>query len=87
MKFFGNKWRFYNFPEHLNFFSLRNIKKILKQNGFKIKKTVIYGSGMGSEKSLIKKLKKPADLIAKYFRLGDMMLICAVKDTNRDSEL
>ena len=76
MKLFGNKWRFYNFPEHLNFFSLKNIKKVLKQNGFKIKKTVIYGSGVGSGKSIIKKI---ADFIARHFRLGDMMLIHAVK--------
>ena len=81
MKFFDSKWRFYNFPEHLNFFSLKNIKKVLKQNGFKVKKTVMYGSGIGSGKSLKKRV---ADFLAKHFRLGDMMLISAIKNTNRD---
>jgi 2-polyprenyl-3-methyl-5-hydroxy-6-metoxy-1,4-benzoquinol methylase len=83
MKIFGNKWRFYNFPEHLNFFSLKNIKTILKQNGFKVKKTVLYGSGIGNGKSLIKTL---ADLAAKYFRLGEMMLIYAVKISNKNNK-
>ena len=82
MKLFGSKWRFYNFPEHLNFFSIKNIKKFLNQNGFKVKKTIMYGSGVGSTNSL---KKRAADFAAKYFRLGDMMLICAVKNTNKDN--
>ena len=76
MKLFGRKWRFYNFPEHLVFFSRKTIGKILGQNKFKIMRYSAYGSGLGRGGSL---LRKTADFMAKRFYLGDMMLIGARK--------
>lgn len=76
MKLFGSKWRYYNFPEHLFFFSIKNLKKLLKQEGFKIKKVFTYGSGFGKPKSLLRKI---CDFLAKHFSMGDMMVISAQK--------
>jgi len=76
MKYFGENWRFYNFPEHLYFFSLKNIKKLLKINGFKMVSYHTYGSGFGKGGS---KIRKIADYFAKKFYMGDMMLVGAEK--------
>lgn len=74
--FFASRWRFYNFPEHLVFFSKKNIKKILKEEGFKVNKIITYGSGFGKGVSLIRKI---ADFKARHFGMGDMMLVSASK--------
>jgi SAM-dependent methyltransferase len=76
MKFFGPKWRFYNFPEHIFFFSHRTIKKILEKSGFRILRYRTYGSNIGKPGSLI---RKAADFCAKKFYSGDMMIISAEK--------
>ncbi len=73
---FGKKWRFYNFPEHIYFFSSKNLQNLLKQNGFRIINYVTYGSNFGKSGS---KIRKMADFFAKRFYLGDMMLISAAK--------
>jgi 2-polyprenyl-3-methyl-5-hydroxy-6-metoxy-1,4-benzoquinol methylase len=73
---YGKNWRFYNFPEHLFFFSLPTIKKILEQNGFSIVRFGTYGSGFGAPAS---HGRKAADAMAKRLYLGDMMLIGAGK--------
>jgi len=76
MQFYGKKWRFYNFPEHLYFFSKPAIKKLLGRSGFRIVRYATYGSGFGRAGSL---LRKTADTMAKRLYLGDMMLIAAEK--------
>ncbi len=76
MKLFNQKWRYYNFPEHLYFFSIKNIKTFLQNKGFEIIKIFTYGSGLGKSGSLLRKI---ADFTAKYFRMGDMMVISARK--------
>ncbi len=72
----GKKWRYYNFPEHLFYFSISALKKLLEKNGFKILEYKTYGSGFGKPGSIIRKI---ADFAAKNFYLGDMMIISAGK--------
>jgi hypothetical protein len=76
MKFFGKKWRFYNFPEHLFFFSYGTIKKQLEQNGLRLLDYITYGSGIGKGGTIV---RRAADYLAKRFSIGDMMLISARK--------
>ena len=76
MRLFGREWRFYNFPEHLWFFSRPAMKKILEKNGFRIVRYATYGSGFGKPGSLP---RKAADAMAKRLRMGDMMLVAAEK--------
>ena len=76
MRLYGRNWRFYNFPEHLYFFSRSAIKKLLERKGFRIIRCSTYGSGFGRAGSI---RRKAADVMAKRLRLGDMMLIAAEK--------
>ncbi|OHD66346.1 MAG: hypothetical protein A2176_07645, partial [Spirochaetes bacterium RBG_13_51_14] len=76
MRLYGRNWRFYNFPEHLYFFSLPAIKKILEQKGFRIIRYARYGSGFARAGSAARRI---ADVIAKRLSMGDMMLIAAEK--------
>ena len=76
MRLFGKRWRFYNFPEHIYFFSFKTLKMMLEQSGFRIVDTVTYGSGFGNPGTVI---RKAADFCAKKFDLGDMMLVSARK--------
>jgi SAM-dependent methyltransferase len=76
MRLYGKEWRFYNFPEHLCFFSRQSIGKLLEQKGFKIIEYATYGSGFGRAGSNARKI---ADAFARWLRLGDMMLIAAEK--------
>jgi 2-polyprenyl-3-methyl-5-hydroxy-6-metoxy-1,4-benzoquinol methylase len=80
MKLFGSSWRYYNFPEHLFFFSLSNLKKLLRKNGFKITCTFTYGSGFGKPKTILRRI---ADFAARRLRLGDMMVIAAQKPVRK----
>ncbi len=75
-KLFGSKWRFYNFPEHLYFFSFKNIKKLLEVKGFEVVSYNTYGSGVGKGGSFLRKI---SDFFAKNFLMGDMMLVGAKK--------
>lgn len=82
-RFFGKNWRFYNFPEHLYFFSFSTMRRILEIYGFRITGIITYGSGVGKSGLLV---KKAADFLAKKFFLGDMMLVSAEKKSiYRDS--
>ena len=76
MRHTGPQWRYYNFPEHLYFFTLPTLKKLLKKHGFTPVVSFTYGSGYGKPKSLI---RRAADFIARHFRAGDMMVIGAQK--------
>lgn len=75
-KMFGSKWRFYNFPEHIYFFSKKTIKMFLEQNGFKVIKYATYGSNMGKSGTATRKV---ADFLAKNVYTGDMMIVSARK--------
>ncbi len=76
MKLFGKKWRFFNFPEHIYFFSHDTINRLLKKSGFKIIKYKTYGSNISKSRTFI---RKAADYFAKKLYLGDMMIIAAEK--------
>ncbi|MCX7679581.1 MAG: class I SAM-dependent methyltransferase [Spirochaetes bacterium] len=76
MHLFGNKWRYYNFPEHLYFFTYRQLVHLLEKTSFAVHAHAFYGSGIGKPKSVVRTL---ADKIAKSFSLGDMMIIAAKK--------
>jgi len=75
-KYFNRKWRFYNFPEHLYFFSLSGLKRIIRKKGFMVQKSFTYGSGFGTAKSPERRI---ADFCARRLRMGDMMVISAGK--------
>jgi SAM-dependent methyltransferase len=77
MQLAGQSWRYYNFPEHLWFFSLSNIKKLLRHSGFTMVRSFTYGSGYSKPGSMLRKI---ADYIARHFRAGDMIVLAAVKD-------
>lgn len=81
-KIANKSWRYYNFPEHIYFFNSTSLKKLLKDNGFTIKKCFTYGSGFGPAKSIRRKI---ADFIARHFYTGDMIVIAAVKDSYKRS--
>ncbi len=74
MRLFGPKWRYYNFPEHLYFFSHAQLRELLRRKGFEITAYRTYGSGMGKPGSMTRKV---ADFLAKRLYMGDMMLIAA----------
>jgi SAM-dependent methyltransferase len=74
MKHAGSFWRYYNFPEHLYFFTLPSLKRLLKKNGFTPVVSFTYGSGFGKPKSTARRI---ADFCARHFRMGDMMVIGA----------
>jgi len=76
MKLFGAKWRFYNFPEHLYFFSRSSLCRLLKQYGFKVEKYRTYGSGTGEPGTLKRRI---SDFMAKRMYMGDMMIVSARK--------
>ncbi len=73
---FGKDWRYYNFPEHLCFFSSGTIKKLLERNGLEVTAYRTYGSGVGEGATYKRRL---ADRAAKRFYLGDMMILAARK--------
>jgi len=74
MRLYGRRWRFYNFPEHLYFFSRRTMKELLARSGLRIVRYATYGSGFDGPGS---RARKAADAMAKRLRLGDMMLVAA----------
>lgn len=75
----GSAWRFYNFPEHIHYFSPSGLRRLLEQHGFRVVRSVRYGSGFGRPGSVIRRI---ADFIAKRLRRGDMIAIMAVKITS-----
>ncbi len=76
MRLYGSRWRYYNFPEHLYFFSIGQMMRLLEANGFRPVACSTYGSGFGRPGSF---LRKAADLAAKRFNMGDMMVVAAEK--------
>lgn len=78
-KLFGNHWRSAIF-DHLYLFSKRTLTKLLKKNGFKIKRIRTWG-GLAAG-TAPKWLKKIIDKLAKIFGFGDVMIVYAVKSFN-----
>ncbi|HNR89565.1 MAG TPA: class I SAM-dependent methyltransferase [Spirochaetota bacterium] len=72
----GAAWRYYNFPEHLFFFSRKTMIALLDRAGFAIERFLTYGSGFGAPSSPLRRI---ADSMAKRWAMGDMMLLSARK--------
>lgn len=75
-------WRFLNVPEHLVYFSLSGILKLLQSIGFQKKGVITYGSGMTSQKQsgiMYKLLKFFLDRLVKLANQGDMMAVLVQK--------
>ncbi|HRX16411.1 MAG TPA: class I SAM-dependent methyltransferase [Spirochaetota bacterium] len=70
------RWRYYNVPEHIHYFTISGIKSLLERNGFNTVKLFCYGSGFGKPGSFI---RRSADFLAKKICAGDMMVISAQK--------
>jgi 2-polyprenyl-3-methyl-5-hydroxy-6-metoxy-1,4-benzoquinol methylase len=73
-KIHSKKWRYYNVPEHIHYFSVRSLTLLLRRSGFKIEHYFTYGSGFGKSGTIN---RKAADSIAKNFKSGDMIVISA----------
>lgn len=73
-RLFGPSWRFYNFPEHLYFFSRRHLVRLLARHDFRIEHYATYGSNLFPAGSLRRRL---ADRAVKALGLGDMMIVAA----------
>lgn len=71
----GRRWRYYNFPEHLYYFTYKQLASLLVSCGFTIERYSTYGSGFGRQGGL---LRRCGDFCAKHFGMGDMMLISAL---------
>lgn len=72
----GRNWRYMNVPEHLYFFSLPGLKNFARSLGFRVVKSITYGSGMTARKDatpLYNRAKKILDPLVKWTRQGDMM--------------
>ncbi len=76
MKLFGRNWRFYNFPEHVYFFSYKTMKQLLKKSGFTLVNYKTYGSNIGKSGTFTRRI---ADFLAKKLYIGDMMIVSAKK--------
>lgn len=71
----GKKWRYYNLPEHLYYFTYKQLKYLLKSCGFTVEAYKTYGSGIGKNGS---RLRRVFDFAGKHFGFGDMMLVSAL---------
>jgi len=75
-RLFGGAWRSAIF-DHLYLFSVRTLKAMLKETGFKVEKVSTWG---GLAAGLAPKyLKKSMDFLAKRLGFGDVMIIKARK--------
>lgn len=78
----GEDWRYMNVPEHLYFFSLRGLKKAASSEGFKLFRSVTYGSGFTTKEDagpLYKYMKRIMDPLVKFTGQGDMMALHFIK--------
>jgi predicted SAM-dependent methyltransferase len=73
-KLFGGKWRSAIF-DHLYLFSVRTLSKLLDNTGFKIESCHTWGGLAAGTAPMW--LKKTADVLAKRFGCGDVMIIRA----------
>ena len=73
----GLNWRYMNVPEHLYFFTMKNMKTYAKKSGFNVHKSFTYGSGFTAKKDsgfLYRAAKKLFDPLVKITNQGDMMV-------------
>jgi 2-polyprenyl-3-methyl-5-hydroxy-6-metoxy-1,4-benzoquinol methylase len=70
-RFTGRNWRS-AIPDHVHLFSIRTLRALLENTGYRVTKQVSWGGIPVGKRSAI--LKKPADRLAKLFNVGDVML-------------
>jgi len=76
-RFFGSRWRSAIF-DHLYLFSIKTLKRLLREKDFIIEKTATWGGlAAGSAPPVLKRL---FDRAAKRFGFGDVMIIRARKN-------
>jgi len=76
-KFRGKDWRYMNVPEHLYFYSMKNMKRLAAETGFNTLKSFSYGSGFTAKKDsgfAYKAGKIIMDPLVKILNQGDMMV-------------
>jgi len=76
-KYRGRNWRYMNVPEHLYFYSMKNMKRLAKETGFQTLKSFSYGSGFTAKKNagfIYNILKNIMDPLVKITNQGDMMV-------------
>ena len=81
-RLYGKKWRYFNVPEHLFFFSIRGLTQLVRNAEFMTWKRISYGSGLtaGLRKGKFYKLcKRVADKFVKKVNQGDMVVIACRK--------
>ncbi len=76
----GKEWRYYNVPEHLFYFTKKNIFQLLEKKGFRITGYRTYGSGTGRPGTLVRRW---ADWLARNLFMGDMMLVAAERSEQK----
>ena len=73
---YGIHWRFLNVPEHLWYFNRKNLITLFAKSQFQYVKSFTYGSGHTSKAGKFFALRKRiADLSAKWYHSGDMIVI------------
>ncbi len=75
----GRQWRFYNFPEHIHFFTPGGLYRSLQGCGLTPRRSITYGSGFGAPHSVLRNI---ADRFAKLGN-GDMLLVRAEKTVSK----
>lgn len=77
---FKEKWRSFH-RDHIYIFSKKTLIAIIEKAGFKIKKFISWG---GLAKGTVPDiLKIPADKLAKFFNIGDVMFVLAKKEQKK----
>lgn len=76
-RFFGSDWRYMNVPEHLFFFSQRNLTALAEEIGIQCLHRFSYGSGLNTHANAGWHFfcKKSLDFLAKKTNQGDMMVL------------
>jgi len=75
-KLFGKNWRS-AIADHMYLFSLNTLTRLIKKQKFNILQTGTWGGlAAGIVPGII---KKPADILAKKFGFGDVMVVLAQK--------
>lgn len=74
----GANWRYMNVPEHLYFYTLKQLKEQLEKIGFQFVAQITYGSGLTTKKNasfFYNISKKILDSLVKVLGQGDMMAL------------
>ncbi len=78
----GIKWRFLNVPEHLYYYSKKNLVSLCEELGYKVIQQISYGSGLTAKKNanfIYKLTKLFCDRLVKFTNQGDMIAIMLEK--------